>query len=66
MASPFLTTSPLSGLIKPAIAEINAALEEDPHNALLQELLLKTYREELNVMRQVRGLTRDVMSRNDI
>lgn len=53
-------------LIRTAIAEINAALEKDPHNALLQELLLKTYREELNVMRQVRGLTRDVMSRNDI
>ncbi len=53
-------------LIRTAIAEINAALEEDPDNALLQELLLKTYREELNVMRQVRGLTRDVMSRNDI
>ena len=53
-------------LIRTAIAEINAALEKDPDNALLQELLLKTYREELNVMRQVRGLTRDVMSRNDI
>ena len=53
-------------LIRTAIAEINAALEKDPDNALLQELLMKTYREELNVMRQVGGLTQDVMSRNDI
>ena len=53
-------------LIRTAIAEINTALERDPHNVLLQELLLKTYREELNVMRQVGGLTQDVMSRNDI
>jgi len=32
----------------------------------LQELLQKTYREELNVMRRVGGLTRNVMLRNDI
>ena len=38
----------------------------EPSNALLQELLLKTYREELAVMRKVGGLTQDVMLRNDI
>lgn len=53
-------------LIRGAIAEINAALEREPGNALLQELLLKTYREELAVMRKVGGLTQDVMLRNDI
>jgi hypothetical protein len=54
------------GVIRDAIAEINTALAEEPGNALLQELLLKTYREELAVMRKVGGLTQDVMSRNDI
>lgn len=53
-------------IIQGAIAEINAALEEEPDNVLLQELLLDTYREELAVMRNVGGLTRSVMSRNDI
>jgi hypothetical protein len=53
-------------VIRNAIAEINAALEQEPGNALLQEQLLKTYREELAVMRKVGGLTQDVMSRNDI
>ena len=53
-------------VIHEAIADINAALEEDPDNAYLQELLQKTYREELNVMRRVSGLTRNVMLRNDI
>ena len=53
-------------LIRNAITEINLALEDEPDNALLQELLLKTYREELMVMRKVGGLTQNVMSRNDI
>ncbi len=53
-------------VIRDAIAEINAALEQEPGNALLQALLMKTYREELAVMRKVGGLTQDVMSRNDI
>lgn len=53
-------------VIRNAIAEINAALEQEPDNVLLQELLLSTYREELAVMRKVGGLTQDVMSRNDI
>lgn len=53
-------------VIRDAIAQINAALEQEPGNALLQDLLLKTYREELAVMRKVGGLTQDVMLRNDI
>jgi hypothetical protein len=53
-------------IIQSAIAEINAALEEEPDNVLLRELLLDTYREELAVMHSVGGLTRSVMSRNDI
>jgi hypothetical protein len=53
-------------VIREAIADINTALEQDPDNAYLQELLQKTYREELNVMRRVGGLTRNVMLRNDI
>lgn len=53
-------------VIREAIDDINAALAVDPDNAYLQELLQKTYREELNVMRRVGGLTRNVMLRNDI
>ena len=53
-------------VIRAAIAEINEALEQEPGNVLLQEMLLKSYREELLVMRKVGGLTQDVMSRNDI
>ena len=53
-------------VIREAIAQINAALEREPGNELLHELLLKTYREELDVMRKVGGLTQDVMLRNDI
>jgi len=53
-------------VIRSAIIEINSALEDEPNNVLLQDLLLKTYREELTVMRKVGGLTQHVMSRNDI
>lgn len=53
-------------VIRNAIAEINAALEQEPDNVLLQEMLLSTYREELAVMQKVGGLTQSVMSRNDI
>ncbi len=51
-------------LIRAAIADINTALEAQPHNALLQELLVSTYREELELMRRVGGLTQEVMTRN--
>lgn len=53
-------------LIHSAINDMNVALEEDPENILLQERLLRTYREELTLLRRVRGLTRNVMLRNDI
>ena len=53
-------------MIRGAIAEINASLEEQPDNALLQELLVKTYREELSLMQRVGDLTQQVMSRKDM
>lgn len=51
--------------IRQAIREINTALEAEPDNVLLQEILLRTYRDELTVMRRVGGLTQDVMTRNN-
>jgi hypothetical protein len=53
-------------VIRGAIDDINAALQQDPGNTLLQDLLMKTYHEELNVMRKVGGVTQSVMSRRDI
>ena len=53
-------------VIRGAINDINQALQQDPDNTLLQDLLMKTYHEELNVMRKVGGVTQSVMSRRDI
>ncbi len=53
-------------LIQDAIAEINEALEQEPGNSQLQARLLRTYLDELELLRRVGGLTRDVMRRNDI
>ncbi len=53
-------------LVQKAIFDINVALEQEPENVLLQERLLRTYREELLLLRRVGGLTRDMMRRNDI
>lgn len=53
-------------LIRGAIDEMNVELSKDPDNAQLQSLLLKAYREELMVMRQIGELTQAVTSRNDI
>jgi hypothetical protein len=53
-------------LIHDAIIDMNNALAENPENLLLQERLLRTYREELSLLRRVSGLTRNVMMRNDI
>jgi hypothetical protein len=53
-------------VIRGAINDINEALQQDPDNILLQDLLMKTYHEELNVMRKVGGVTQSVMSRRDI
>jgi len=53
-------------LIKDAIAQINLALEQNPDNVLLQDLLVKTYREQHTLMRRVGALTQHVMVRKDI
>ncbi|MFQ6005455.1 MAG: hypothetical protein ACE5OQ_08115 [Woeseia sp.] len=52
--------------IREAIGEINRALAKEPDNALLQQLLLSTYREELSQMMKVDGLANAVMYRTDI
>lgn len=52
--------------IRAAIAEINKALADEPDNALLQELLLGAYSEELTVMKKVDRLANAVMRREDI
>ena len=53
-------------LIHDAVNAMNIALEQDPENIFIQERLLKTYREELALLRRVSGLTHNVMLRNDI
>jgi len=53
-------------LIRNAIAAINAALETEPTNTLLQQLLLAAYQDEFSVMRQVEGLANHVLPRKDI
>ena len=51
--------------IRTAIAEINAALADEPDNVLLQQLLLSSYREELALMRTVSDINNAVMLRED-
>ena len=53
-------------VIQNAVDEISAALESEPNNALLQEMLADAYRKELAVMRHVGGLARNATARNDI
>lgn len=53
-------------IIHEALAELNKALQQEPDNSLLQEQLLRTYRDELALLRRVSGLSRNVMMRNDI
>jgi len=52
--------------IRAAILEINMALAEEPGNALLQNLLVNAYRDELAVMSRVDGIANSAMRRNDI
>ncbi len=52
--------------IRQAISDINKALDEEPDNAHLQDLLLDTYRDELTLMNKVDGITRAAMRRGDI
>jgi len=53
-------------VIRAAIDEINTALADEPDNALLQKLLISTYREELDLMMRVDGITSAAMRRGDI
>lgn len=53
-------------VVQEAIDEINVALEKEPDNVLLQQKLLSAYRDELNLLRNVSSITRNVMTRNDI
>lgn len=53
-------------LIRTAIEDINKALTDDPDNALLQKLLINTYREELDLMMRVDSITNAAMRRGDI
>jgi len=53
-------------VIRVAIEEINSALAEEPDNVLLQKLLISTYREELDLMIRVDGITSAAMRRGDI
>ena len=53
-------------VIRNAVADIKLALEREPDNEHLQRMLADAYREELAMMRRVGGLTRSVISRNDI
>lgn len=53
-------------ILHDSILNMNAALEADPSNTLLQETILRSYRDELDLIRRVSGLTRNVMMRNDI
>ena len=53
-------------VIRTAIDDINLALTEEPDNALLQKLLISTYREELDLMIRVDGIMSAAMRRGDI
>ena len=53
-------------VIRHAIADIGAALQEEPDSRLLQQLLVDAYREEIAVMQKVGRITSQVMARQDI
>jgi hypothetical protein len=52
--------------IRAAIVEINKALAAEPDNVLLQDLLIRTYHDELQLMQKVGGIRNSAMLRNDI
>jgi len=52
--------------IRGALAEINAALAEDPGNSLLQQLLLAAYQDELTVLTEVNRMARSLPTRTEI
>ncbi|MGI9220224.1 MAG: hypothetical protein ACR2QS_04210 [Woeseiaceae bacterium] len=53
-------------VIRQAITDISTALEEDPNNEFLQDLLVQAYRNELALMNRVGSMTQRVMARKDI
>jgi hypothetical protein len=53
-------------VIQQAITDISHALEEEPNNGFLQELLVDAYRNELALMNRVGSMTPRVMARQDI
>ena len=53
-------------VIRRAIADISAALEEEPDNEFLRDLLVQAYRNELALMNRVGNMTQRVMARKDI
>jgi hypothetical protein len=52
--------------IREAVKEINRALEDDPGNILLQQLLMAAYQDEMDVLANVNRMARAVPSRNEI
>ena len=52
--------------IRTAINDINSALDEEPDNVLLQKLLMRTYHDEINLLRRVDGVANSAMRREDI
>lgn len=53
-------------VIRAAIVEINKALANEPDNVLLQDLLIRTYHDELALMQKVGGISNSAMRRTDI
>jgi hypothetical protein len=49
-----------------AIVEINKALANEPDNVLLQDLLIRSYLDELALMQKVGGIRNSAMMRTDI
>ena len=52
--------------IREAVKEINQALEDDPGNILLQQLLMAAYQDEMDVLANVNRMARAVPSRTEI
>lgn len=53
-------------VIRQAIMDISEALEQEPNNALLQDLLVEAYGTELALMNRVGTMTQRVTAREDI
>jgi hypothetical protein len=52
--------------IRAAVKDINGALENDPGNILLQQLLMAAYQDEMDVLANVNRMARAVPTRNEI